>query len=366
MQREQEPENSWALVGGVVVFYMVAALVMVFVNKAVLNNTPDLPFTFLFIQCFIALLLLRLVAFANRTSLRRINPIDWELPMVHRSALINLFPYFTVGISGLIFNTLCLTNVDASFFQIARGLALPFTIVVSAVHTRVRPRPQVVVAAFIVTCGFFIGTAPTFMRRASSLSHESAIALFYGSMSSLLLAVHAVLKKPALGHVGNSVMSLAYFGNMFSATMLFMCTIFHGEVGVLYTRYHDPRMIWTPFLVGSAVTGFFGFLLGIANSLSVKASILKIFTVKNLMCVFPGNEPRNAHVLLAKGVIQTLLGVWIFSDVITLLRFYSISTIIGGTIYYTYIQNFKPKIKHPFPKSDLEKQAFPEKVHERL
>ncbi|KAJ6467008.1 hypothetical protein C8R45DRAFT_483034 [Mycena sanguinolenta] len=349
MQREQEQENSRALVGGVVIFYMVAALVMVFVNKAVLNNTPDLPFTFLFIQCFIALLLLRLVAFANRTSLRRISPIDWELPMVHRSALIKLFPYFAVGITGLIFNTLCLTNVDASFFQIARGLALPFTIAVSGVHNRARPRPQVVIAAFIVTCGFFIGTAPTFMRQASSLSHESAIALFYGSMSSLVLAVHAVLKKSALEHVGNSVMSLSYFGNMFSATMLFFCTILHGEIGILYMRYHDPRMDWSPFLIGSAVTGFFGFLLGIANSLSVKVT----------------SPVTHMFSSAAKGVIQTLLGVWIFLDVITLLRFYSISTIIGGTVYYTYIQSSKSKIKRPFPKSDPEKQAFPEKVQER-
>ncbi|KAF7368913.1 TPT domain-containing protein [Mycena venus] len=339
----REPEPSQLQVSGVVIFYIVAALVMVFVNKAVLNNTPDLPFTFLFIQCFIAVLLLRLLALVNNTSLRRVNPIEWELPMFNRGAMINLFPYFAVGISGLIFNTLCLTNVDASFFQIARGLALPLTIAVNAVHTRIRPRPQVVFAAFIVTCGFFIGTAPTFIRRSSTLSQESAIALFYGSMSSLLLAVHAVLKKSALGHVGNSVITLSYYGNMCSTTMLFACTILHGELGVLHNRYHNPNMNWTPFLVGSAVTGFFGFLLGIANSLSVKVT----------------SPVTHMFSSAAKGVIQTLLGVWVFSDVITPPRFYSISTIIGGTVYYTYIQTSKPK--KPFPRNDLEKQAIPEK-----
>ncbi|KAK7052428.1 TPT domain-containing protein [Favolaschia claudopus] len=339
----REPEHSQLQVASVVTFYIVAALVMVFVNKAVLNDTPDLPFTFLLIQCFIAVLLLRLIAFINTTSLRGYSPIDWELPMLHRSMLIKLLPYFSVGTSGLIFNTLCLTNVDASFFQIARGLALPFTIAVNAVHARTRPRAQVVLAAFVVTCGFFIGTAPTFIRRSSSFSPESAAALLYGSMSSLLLALHAVLKKPALGHVGNSVINLSYFGNMFSSVSMLVCTVLHGELGVLHTRLNDPSMNWTPFIVGSIVTGFFGFLLGIANSLSVKVT----------------SAVTHMFSSAAKGVFQTLLGVWIFSDIITLSRFYSLSTIIGGTVYYTYVQTNKPK--QPFPKSDVEKQELASK-----
>ncbi|KAJ7856727.1 hypothetical protein B0H14DRAFT_3085313 [Mycena olivaceomarginata] len=314
--REPEPESSQLQVVGVVTFYIVAALVMIIINKAVLNNTPDLPFTLLFIQCLIAVLLLRLLSWVNTTSLRRVNPIDWETPKIHHGVMVDLFPYFAVGISGLVFNTLCLTNVDASFFQIARGLALPFTVAVSAAHNHVRPRLQVVVAAFIVTCGFFIGTAP-----------KSETALFYGSMSSLLLAVHAVLKKSALGHVGNSVITLSYFGNIVSTALLLACMILHGEVGVLRNRFQDLNMDWTPFLVGSAVTGFFGFLLGIANSLSVKVT----------------SPVTHMFSSAAKGVIQTILGVCIFSDVITLSRFYSIAIIIGGTVYYTYIQTSKPK-----------------------
>jgi GDP-fucose transporter C1 len=93
-------------------------------------------------------------------------------------------------------------------------------------------------------------------------------------MSSLLLAVHAVLKKSALGHVGNSVITLSYFGNIVSTALLLACMILHGEIGVLRNRFQDLNVDWTPFLVGSAVTGFFGFLLGIANSLSVKVRIL--------------------------------------------------------------------------------------------
>jgi GDP-fucose transporter C1 len=149
------------------------------------------------------------------------------------------------------------------------------TIAVSSVYTGARPRPQVIIAAFVVTCGFLIGTAPSFYRRtASTLSQESAIALFYGCMSSLVLSIHAVLKKTALGHVGQSVITLAYFGNLFMAAALVPCIVFHGELGIIHQRLQNVDEDWTTFAVGSIVTGVFGFLLGISHSLSIKASSL--------------------------------------------------------------------------------------------
>ncbi|KAJ7025575.1 hypothetical protein C8F04DRAFT_133919 [Mycena alexandri] len=338
----REPEASQMEVAGVVIYYIVAALVMVFVNKAVLNNTPDLPFTFLFIQVFIAVVLLRLLAWANRTRLGRNLPVKFELPMFNRAVVVNLFPYLTVGITGLIFNTLCLANVDAAFFQIARGLLLPFTILVSSVANRVQPHPRVVFAAFVVTCGFLVGSAPSLYRGryAGSLSHESALGLFCGCMSSFVLSVHAVLKKSALAHVGQSALALSYYGNLFMSAGLFPCLILHGELGVLRTRYYDVDAEWRTFVVGSLVTGFFGFLLGISHSLSIKVT----------------SPITHMFSSAAKGVIQTILGMWIFSDILTSSHLYSISVITGGTVYYTWVQTSKPRAR--FPKSDPEKEPL--------
>ncbi|KAJ7148682.1 hypothetical protein C8R43DRAFT_514435 [Mycena crocata] len=337
----REPESSQLQVAGVVSFYIVAALVMVFVNKAVLNETPDLPFTFLFIQVAIAVLLLRLLAFLTTTRLRPYLPVEFKLPTFNRGTLIPILPYLFVGFTGLVFNTLCLANVDTAYFQIARGLILPFTIGVSAVHTGVMPQAQVFVAAFIVTCGFLTGAAPAFLRKsATGLSRDSAIALFYGSMSSLVLAVHAVLKKSALSYVGHSVITLSYTGNLFTATMMLPCVVLHGELGILRQRILSVDQDWSTFIVGTVITGVFGFLLGIANSLSIKVT----------------SPITHMFSSAARGVIQTLLGIAIFKDVITIPRAYSITIITSGTIYYTWAQsNSKPRAR--FPKSDVEKQV---------
>ncbi|KAJ7083627.1 hypothetical protein B0H15DRAFT_951865 [Mycena belliarum] len=346
MQARSEPQSSQFQVAAVVTFYIVAALVMVFVNKAVLNNTPDLPFTFLFIQASIALLLLRLLAYLSHTSMKTALPVEFKVPRFNRATVMTILPYLTVGSSGLIFNTLCLANVDTAFFQIARGLLLPFTILVSSGYNGVRPQPQVLVAAFIVTCGFLIGSGPSFYKKtATNLSRDSAVALLYGCVSSFVLSIHAVLKKSALSDVGHSVLALSYFGNLFSILLLMPCMVIHGELGIMRKRIYDVNEDWTTFIVGSLVTGIFGFLLGMAGSLSIKVT----------------SPVTHMFSSAARGVIQTMLGIAIFGDVLTSARAYSVTIITCGTIFYSYVQASKPRLRFPKSEDDVEKQPMLEK-----
>lgn len=130
-------------VAGVVMFYMSAALIvclpivscvldshhdyqMVFVyncyrtlfsmgwqlnrNKAVLNKTPDLPLLFLLVQLLIAVVLLHVTALLSPKI---------EIPTIDRNVAIKLLPVVSVNIIGLVFNTLCLRGVEASFFQVS-------------------------------------------------------------------------------------------------------------------------------------------------------------------------------------------------------------------------------------------------------
>ena len=78
-------------------------------NKAVLNSSPDLPLLFLFLQLIIAVFLLHVAtAFSDRIEIPR---WDW-------STAKKLFPVVAINIIGLVFNTLCLREVEATFFQV--------------------------------------------------------------------------------------------------------------------------------------------------------------------------------------------------------------------------------------------------------
>lgn len=74
-----------------------------------LNSSPDLPLLFLFIQLFLAVVLLHAAAFASPKV---------EIPKLDFKTARKLTPVILVNVVGLMFNILCLRGVDASFFQV--------------------------------------------------------------------------------------------------------------------------------------------------------------------------------------------------------------------------------------------------------
>ena len=74
-----------------------------------LNNSPDLPLLFLMLQLLIAVALLHLSALFSSKI---------EIPKFDKEVAKKLVPVVLVNIVGLVFNTLCLRDVEASFFQV--------------------------------------------------------------------------------------------------------------------------------------------------------------------------------------------------------------------------------------------------------
>jgi len=245
-------------VAAVVSFYMFSALVMVFVNKAVLNSSPDIPLVFLFIQLIIAVILLHVGALVSSRI---------EIPHWDRRVVTKLFPVVAINIVGLVFNTLCLREVEATFFQIARGLVLPLTIAVTPARFHPRQAARVTLAAGLVTIGFFIGVIPEGSLPVSSI--PSSRSLLFGVFSSLSIAVHSVMVKASLSYCDNSTIQLAYWTNAGSAVLLAPFVLLREEHMKVMELSASSDWHMNVFVVGSLVTGSFGFLLCVAGLLSI-------------------------------------------------------------------------------------------------
>lgn len=76
-------------------------------NKWTLNSTT-LPLTFLWAQLIIAVVLIQGCA---AVGLLKLPPLNIQLA-------VDLAAVITVNVVGLVFNTLCLKLVDASYFQV--------------------------------------------------------------------------------------------------------------------------------------------------------------------------------------------------------------------------------------------------------
>jgi hypothetical protein len=208
----------------------------------------------------------------------------------------NIFP----GIHSYIY--LCY-QLNDSPTQIARGLVLPLTISVTSLSSHSHPAARVIVAAAIVTLGFFIGVAPEGNLPASSI--PSAISLFYGVFSSLSIAIHSVLVKSSLPYCNNSTIQLAYWTNAGSAILIAPFVLLHGEPAKVLELSASTEWNVKVFVWGSLVTGVFGFLLCIAGLLSIKvtspithmfSSVCPLFIVSYRCCRFHTLSPQGCSI----------------------------------------------------------------------
>ena len=78
-----------------------------------MNSSPDLPLLFLLLQLLIAVVLLHTSALVSKRI---------EIPKFDTAVAKKLVPVVLVNIIGLVFNTLCLRDVEASFFQVSLPL----------------------------------------------------------------------------------------------------------------------------------------------------------------------------------------------------------------------------------------------------
>jgi len=306
-------------------FYLVAALTMVIANKWVLSTTTA-PLFFLFAQLCIAVLLFLASHFVGLFSI----PFEMDLAL-----LKGLAPMVGINVMGLSFNNYCLKYVDASFYQIARGLVLPITVLLSYVFLASRPSLRVLLSCGIVTAGFFIGVlldnyntspaTPVPTGASSASIFANSIGIFFGLLSSFTTATSAVIIKRSMDVVGGNTLHLAWYNNLLSSVVLIPIIFLVGEGPEVRKLLFDDAVgkNWTTFLWGTLITGLFGFLICIAGFLSIKVTSPITHMVSSAV----------------RGVVVSLLGVWFFHDVITTGRASSILTILGGSVYYTWVKN---------------------------
>ena len=179
------------------------------------------------------------------------------------------------------FNNLTLKYVDASFYQVARGLVLPITVGFSSLLLHARPSLRILVSCAIVTAGFFVGvlidtpstaywgkaaaavaSAGTTAAPKIAAKTPSLIGVAFGVLSSVSTALHAVVIKRSLDAVGGSTLQLAWYSNLLSALVMVPIFILGGEVpsvmsllfGVSGSSPDEGINALQTFLWGSTIT----------------------------------------------------------------------------------------------------------------
>jgi len=305
MSQQNHPPDR-LLVIGTVSFYLVAALAMVMANKWVLNVTT-VPIFFLFIQMIIAVILFLTFHAA------RIVQVPFH---VDKALLQGLGPLIALNVAGLTSNNFTLIYVDASFYQVVRGLVLPLTVFTSFLFLNTRPSLRIIYACAIVTAGFFVGIFLDGTR-------VSPLGIFFGVVSSLMTALHAVIMKRSLDVVGGNALHLSWYTNLFSSVVLIPLFLLTGEGPGIWKLFFSGGPEIEPFAWGSLITGGLGFLMSIASILSIKVTSPITHMISSAI----------------RGVAVSILGKWFFGDKLSLGRIWAIGIILAGSLYYTWVKH---------------------------
>ena len=220
---------------------------MVIANKWVLNATPSTPLFFLWSQLFLA------TVFFIFAAIFRFLPSSVNLSKTSIATSRALLPLISLNTLSLVSSTVTLQHVDASFYQVARGLLLPFTVLTSLVLLNSKPSSSILFSCTIVTLGFFIGV----LLDGTPISIKG---VWWGVLSSLLTSVHSVVIKRSLTIPGvdGSAIVLGWYSNLGSAIILLPIIVLVGEApGVLHLLFGEQQGPSSPlatFMWGSLIT----------------------------------------------------------------------------------------------------------------
>ncbi|KIW47702.1 uncharacterized protein PV06_00371 [Exophiala oligosperma] len=298
-------------VAATVAFHITTAIAVTIVNKSVLNTLP-VPITLLLAQSVISTIILCLAY-----MFRLYVPAKLDSTYIRGVA-----PLLAIKIIAQLSKTYCLLNVNASFYQIARGLLLPFTIFLSFMFLKdSRPSMWASAACAITTLGFVLGVSGEAVGQATN------IGIAWGIWSSLTTALETVLVKYLA--LKTRVLDLVFVTSLAGIPVFSVLAYLNSEMSHL-SALGTLHPVMVTFEKKVLLSGLFNFALSAAAYLQIRVT------------------SPTTHMIstAARGVLQSALAVvFLGAERLTASRIKSIAVILTGTMLYTFIKDMEKRGK---------------------
>ena len=293
-------------------------------NKTVLNILPA-PNLLLLVQSLVTLIFIATGSAMNLLKLPRLDYPRFEAMKL----------YLIVRGLAQISKLYCLQNVDMSFYQVSRGLLLPFTI---ALSIRFLPRFETSrlshLACLVTTIGFAFGI------NGERLGQTSHLGIGLGVISSLSTASEAVASKLSLlANVG--VLELVYASALFTTPLCLLFTAISGEYIALVELAVQSDSLKT-YLWRLTLASLANCLLCIAALFQIKVTSPTTHMVSTA----------------ARGVLQSLLAWSILKEELSTSRVVSLGIILSGTCLYAYAKELESRQRSGYMSVEMAEQGL--------
>ncbi|KAK0383036.1 hypothetical protein NLU13_8952 [Sarocladium strictum] len=314
---DARPPPSRMRVALTVLFHSSCAILSTILSKSALNGI-EAPVTLLALQTFIQVLLL--TAIGSFTGL-----VELHRPLAAWKALL---PLTIARLVGILAKTYCLASVNASVYQIARGLLLPFTLVLSLLVLRPRPYypPLSLAGCALVMAGFGAGMASDYSQMLTS-----GKGVLLGVGSSLTTAIESVVVKRFLGKSPEGMWQMVWMSNVMATAFYVPLLPLSGELPTFLSLFDVTSDTARSFLGAASLTGISAFLLTIATFMQIEVT----------------SPTTHMIVTAARGVAQSSIAIAVFGEVLTTDRAGSMLLILGGSALYGWARDRYAQQKKP-------------------
>lgn len=294
-----------------VVFYWFISIAMVFINKTLLSDPQgkiDAPLFITWFQCVVTVIGCYIMGEMGVAGVPKFE--------IKRDILKQMLPLSFVFTMMMVCNNLCLKYVEISFYQVARSLTIVFNIIFDFMILGQRTSLPAMLCCAMVVSGFLLGN-----QQEIRWSLEGVI---FGVAGSFFVAMNAIFVKKKFPLVDNSPWKLTLYNNLNASLLFIPLILFFDEPQTIAESENITKSkFWIMMIVG----GVFGICISFAVAAQIKYT-----------------SPLTHNVsATAKSAAQTVLGLLVYKNPITIWGAASVAVILFGSLLYSLVRRSEMK-----------------------
>ncbi|KAF8821896.1 hypothetical protein IE077_001404 [Cardiosporidium cionae] len=289
--------------------YVILSLSIVFLNWSMFTSTFQYPIFITWCQQILGLCLYWSVYFSGKRGVSAFSKM--KIVKLNRKSMEKLLPVAFSFIAMVVFANLALKYARISTYQTARCLTIFFTISFSYIFLGQTFRKRILLACALQAFGFLIGSL--------DVSTLKPLGSFFGCMSSIAQGIYNVSVKRALPETNNDTFALFAFNVTFSSVALLPLVFLFGE-GAAFTDIPlditEARFwqVWPAIIL----SGTLATSLNLVSYMVIKVTSPVTFNIVGVL----------------KSCFQTMVGLTLFGDPLTLKSFTGVVFTMIGSGWY--------------------------------
>ncbi|KCV71884.1 hypothetical protein H696_01293 [Fonticula alba] len=299
----------------VILFYWIISLSTVFLNKYIFSS-GEMQFSYpLLVTWYQILFALAALTVCGELG-KRVRLFSAVPPVrLNRVKLQAIMPLTVLYVLMLALNNLCLKYVEVTFYQVARSLTIPFSIVFGFLLHGQRTSKAALLTSMVVVAGFVLG--------AYGEVHFSWSGILFGVGASACVSLYGLFVKQKLAVVDDNEWLLQEYNTALASVLMIPLIILSGEWNSLMNSPSDLAMLYMPrFWAIMSITALAGWMINLAMFLQIKTT----------------TPLTNSISGTAKSCVQSLLAWMIYKNPVSGMNFAGIVLSLVGSSAYSMVR----------------------------